>query len=830
MANISNITLPDNTNHGIRAGAIPYGEVDATSTATAFTATVPGIMELTDGTTVMLRNGQITSASGFTLNINGLGAKPCYNNMATGNDRADPPTAATRDTTIFNVAYTMLFVYSTTVTDGGGWICYRGYNSDTNTVGYLLRNNNGALTVTDTARYYKLYFTSADNTQWVPASVNSTNNATAKRDVNQRPINPFGRIVYTSANTNYTAGSTLAVGTAWSQYALVLGYSFNRTGAALTLTSKKPVYVKCAPQSDGSAIMDATTPYVQDLPTTDDGKIYIYLGIAYDATHIELYEEHPVYYHKNGAIRLWNNAESAAQSNWYGTCSTSGASATKAVTCSGYTLVEGNTIAVQFSTMNASTVGECSLNVNSTGAKVIYYDGAPTSSTNHIGWVDDETLFFLYDGTYYRFLGSDKDRYVNCSSGGSYNKLYVLGIDNSGFTSNLYYKPDLYYEGGLHSTASAVNQTLSDTITSSIVQSGDSFNVQIDGTNQDIHQSLSVSIENGLEFEGHTFSLDATEDDGDTGAWFWASSGSQVMEMESYGEETYSKIGVSPSGAYVQNLMSPVEDTDAATKKYVDDSIPSATQSATTGISIAAHGTGTITGVQSTTTTASKVTLGTAFSVPNVTSAGSASTWTFEEKSIPNVTSAGSASTWTFEEKSIPNVTSAGSASTWTFEEKTIPNVTAAGSGSYTQGSFSGGSLTMTMDATDTKKLNITFTAATHGADSHTHIAPTIGTAIKVQSKSGGANGTAPTLGTAIKVQSKSGGANGSAPTLGTAIKVQSKSGGGNGSAPTLGTAFSIPNVTGATDVTVPIKNTSASTFVTGTTHTITDNGHTHSI
>ena len=103
------------------------------------------------------------------------------------------------------------------------------------------------------------------------------------------------------------------------------------------------------------------------------------------------------------------------------------------------------------------------------------------------------------------------------------------------------------------------------------------------------------------------------------------------------------------------------------------------------------------------------------------------------------------------------------------------------------------------MDTTDTKKLKITF--------SHTHVAPTIGTAIKVQSKSGGGNGTAPTIGTAIKVQSKSGGANGTAPTLGSKV----------------------PTVS-ASDVTVPIKNSSASTFVTGTTHTITDNGHTHTI
>ncbi len=179
------------------------------------------------------------------------------------------------------------------------------------------------------------------------------------------------------------------------------------------------------------------------------------------------------------------------------------------------------------------------------------------------------------------------------------------------------------------------------------------------------------------------------------------------------------------------------------------------------------------------TTTATKTTLGTAFTIPNVTSAGSASNWVFEEISVPNVTSAGSASSWTFEEKTIPNVTSAGSASTWAFTGVTVAN-----------------SISGAVDANDSTQLNITLGTTT------------------VQSKSSGGNGTAPTLGTAIKVQSKSGGSNGSAPTLGTAIKVQSKKSGGNGTAPSLGTAFTVPNVTG---------NTTGSV-------TITDNGHTHTI
>lgn len=181
--------------------------------------------------------------------------------------------------------------------------------------------------------------------------------------------------------------------------------------------------------------------------------------------------------------------------------------------------------------------------------------------------------------------------------------------------------------------------------------------------------------------------------------------------------------------------------------------IPSSAASSTTGISISNHTTSNI---------------------------GSASGW-----------SAGSASTWEFEEVSIPNVTAAGSASTWTFEEKTIPNVTAAGSGSFTSGTFSGGSGSFSASVTDhVLSFSHTHTAATHGADSHTHTAPTIGTAIKVQSKSGGGNGTAPTIGTAIKVQSKKSGSNSTVPSL----------------------------------------TVTSTAVVTGTSHTITDTGHTHTL
>ena len=276
--------------------AIPMGAVDSTSTSTVYTATVDGITELKTGVCMMLSNHVVTSASGFTININNLGAKPCYSNM----------TNATRDTTIFNVAYTMLFVYDESLDSGdGGWWCYRGYNSDNNTIGYVIRTNSSTLPMDSVTYRYRLLFSNMNADKWIPANNSTSTNATASRTVIQTPIDPFGRIVYYGTTTSVAAGSRPGAAYLFDQQALSLGYSFNRTGAALTLTTYKPVWLKTAPQSDGSVIIDSTTPYVQDLPTTEDGKVYILLGVAYSATNIELTLEHPVKHYKDGAIRNW---------------------------------------------------------------------------------------------------------------------------------------------------------------------------------------------------------------------------------------------------------------------------------------------------------------------------------------------------------------------------------------------------------------------------------------------------------------------------------------------------------------------------------------------
>lgn len=272
--------------------AIPFGEVDDTSTATAFTATVPGITELRDGVCVLLRNGVVTSDSGCTLNINGLGAKRLYSSMA----------ASTAISTTFNINYTMLFVYDSTRVEGGCWVAYYGYYTSSNTIGYQVRTNSTRLPMADRTYRYRLLFRSVDGKSFVPANTSTSTNATAARTTCTIPIDPFGEICYYGTTSAVAANAMPSAAYLWQQYVVTLGYSFNNTGSALTLNQWEPVYITATPQADGSAILDYFT---QSKPTTNDGKIYIYLGIAVSETTVEMSVNHPVYYHNGTGIRLW---------------------------------------------------------------------------------------------------------------------------------------------------------------------------------------------------------------------------------------------------------------------------------------------------------------------------------------------------------------------------------------------------------------------------------------------------------------------------------------------------------------------------------------------
>lgn len=119
----------------------------------------------------------------------------------------------------------------------------------------------------------------------------------------------------------------------------------------------------------------------------------------------------------------WLNDDStynnASLGQGYGTCSTAEATAAKAVTLSGYSLVTGGIVAVKF------TYGLCAsatMNINSKGAKNIFINGAAVTATTAKMVKAGDIAYFIYDGTQYQFLGTDrmeKDAVVGFSDTGT---------------------------------------------------------------------------------------------------------------------------------------------------------------------------------------------------------------------------------------------------------------------------------------------------------------------------------------------------------------------------------------------------------------------------
>lgn len=115
----------------------------------------------------------------------------------------------------------------------------------------------------------------------------------------------------------------------------------------------------------------------------------------------------------------------------YGSCTNSASTAAKTVTLSGFVLATGARILVNFSNQNTAT--NATLNVNSTGAKAIYYKGSPVLPYQ----INKGVYEFVYTGTYFELV-SDIDGSIFINSSSTVTDLnnfttpgkYYLSIDN----------------------------------------------------------------------------------------------------------------------------------------------------------------------------------------------------------------------------------------------------------------------------------------------------------------------------------------------------------------------------------------------------------------
>lgn len=123
----------------------------------------------------------------------------------------------------------------------------------------------------------------------------------------------------------------------------------------------------------------------------------------------------------------------------YGTCSTAAATAAKTVSCTGFGLITGAEIVVRFTVTN--TAVNPTLNVNSTGAKPIYYRGAAITASYLAA---NRTYIFRYNGTQYDLVGdiNTNTTYSNFVKSGSGAKAGLVPAPSTTAGTSKYLRED----------------------------------------------------------------------------------------------------------------------------------------------------------------------------------------------------------------------------------------------------------------------------------------------------------------------------------------------------------------------------------------------------
>lgn len=187
------------------------------------------------------------------------------------------------------------------------------------------------------------------------------------------------------------------------------------------------------------------------------------------------------YYQLVGDLDSNTTYSNASLGQGYGTCDTAAATAAKVVTLSSYALTLGGVVAVKF-TYNVPA--NATMNINSKGAKAIYYDGAAiTANVIQAG----DTATFIYDGTHYILLTTDrlaKDAVTGVSLSGK----TITITKGDGSTSTLTTQDTTYgiatsSDLGLVKSASGTNRVAVNSSTGIMSFSAVSTDTFVQGTN-----------------------------------------------------------------------------------------------------------------------------------------------------------------------------------------------------------------------------------------------------------------------------------------------------------------------------------------------------------
>lgn len=222
-------------------------------------------------------------------------------------------TNGSRLTTHYPNGSTLFLVYSSTWTTNsifpaaggtsrsnitGSWIVLNGYDTDTQDT---YTDYAGETTGTTGLWANSILMRTSDG-RW---SSIVTSSSTATTHTKSSELFMLGSKIWW---TPYTVSANTALHRSWRSI-----YSFKRridfrysSNCGTTLTAGKPVYLVGKVNSGYFALDD--TWWTQTLPTSDDGKVYVLVGGAYNTYLVDLYENNEWYWFKGGSVRPYGGS------------------------------------------------------------------------------------------------------------------------------------------------------------------------------------------------------------------------------------------------------------------------------------------------------------------------------------------------------------------------------------------------------------------------------------------------------------------------------------------------------------------------------------------
>ena len=263
------------------------------------------------------------------------------------------------------------------------------------------------------------------------------------------------KVYYWNHTDTYAAGESITrANTMLTHEGSLIDYRYT-LNCGTTLTSRGLLYLVGTIDANGFKL-DPTTPWACSLPSTDDGKVYIYVGMIYPDSggyRGTLEEVNTPYWYKDGRVQIYSDYSTISSKVQTITNTTNAAHYLTFVDSNNSTLTDESLYTSSKITFNPNTSNLSITNSSTTFSKVYI------SNSNGAISIGSSTNRGLYDETNSKWIighsQNGKNTWVSWKEGdtAANNLTYKFGVGTGTPTSKLHVVGDIY------STAEQVTET-----------------------------------------------------------------------------------------------------------------------------------------------------------------------------------------------------------------------------------------------------------------------------------------------------------------------------------------------------------------------------------